>query len=570
MKDDKSISKMFHRLQVIANDLKVLGEKINDDNVSHRFLMCLPPRFETLRLIIIRGGLKQLTPNQVLGDVTTQETYRVKREGVDKDEKKKDEDKKKKSVAFKASSSSKNKDKSKKQESSDDEDASDIDDEAMALFICKMGKFMKKKGYGARKRRDHNKEYVRRCYKCKSKDHIIADCPYNSDNDEDDKKKEKKERKEKKEKKEKEKKMTFQKKKKGGGYVVTWDSDGSSYSDDSSDDDKKSLKKALASIAINNKPSIFDTPLICLMAKPTKVKYDVSDHVDCESDDCRSNDEEEEYTEELLDMCEQVHTCFEMKRKECKELRKKVKSLEQSFDELNATHERLMEAHEKLGKAHSKFEKAHSSLLEHVKKEEAKKEQVIVSCDMGLTCDILDESFCKPIIVARTNPFCRTTTSTLPLNDGFTYDASLIVENETLKKEVNELTRALGKAYDGEDHLLMCLGSQRSSLYKERLSYTSKKGKVAFSPHKTSFVKNNGRFCTSCKQVGHKEHDCKNKKSHAKVSSIRFDSCYMLVKGANGVKAKFISAPHESSKKKAIWVPKTLVTNLRTQASLDT
>ena len=46
------------------------------------------------------------------------------------------------------------------------------------LFVRKMGKFMKKKGYGARKRRDHNKEYVRRCYKCKSKDHVIADCPY--------------------------------------------------------------------------------------------------------------------------------------------------------------------------------------------------------------------------------------------------------------------------------------------------------------------------------------------------------------------------------------------------------
>ena len=47
-------------------------------------------------------------------------------------------------------------------------------------------------------------------------------------------------------------------------------------SDGSSDDGKKSIKKALASIAINNKPSIFDTPSTCLMAKPTKVKYDVS------------------------------------------------------------------------------------------------------------------------------------------------------------------------------------------------------------------------------------------------------------------------------------------------------
>ena len=45
MKEDESIPEMFHRLQVIVNDLKALGEKIKDDDVSHRFLMCLPPRF---------------------------------------------------------------------------------------------------------------------------------------------------------------------------------------------------------------------------------------------------------------------------------------------------------------------------------------------------------------------------------------------------------------------------------------------------------------------------------------------------------------------------------------------
>ena len=81
MKDDESIPEMFHRLQVIVNDLKALGETMNDDDVSHRFLMCLPPRFEMLRLLIIRGGLKDITPNQVLGNVMTQETYRVGREG---------------------------------------------------------------------------------------------------------------------------------------------------------------------------------------------------------------------------------------------------------------------------------------------------------------------------------------------------------------------------------------------------------------------------------------------------------------------------------------------------------
>ena len=93
-------------MQVIVNYLKALVEKINDDDVSYRFLIYLPPRFEILRLLLIKCNLKEITPNQVLGDVMTQEIYRVEREGVDKDDKKEDEDKKKKSVAFKANSSS--------------------------------------------------------------------------------------------------------------------------------------------------------------------------------------------------------------------------------------------------------------------------------------------------------------------------------------------------------------------------------------------------------------------------------------------------------------------------------
>ena len=100
-------------------------------------------------------------------------------------------------------------------------------------------------------------------------------------------------------------------------------------------------------------------------------------------------------------------------------------------------------------------------------------------------------------------------------------------------------------------------------LYKEGLGYTPKKGKAAFAPHKTSFVKNNDRFCTNCKQVGHVEQKCIKKKSQANVSSIKFDSFYVLTKGTNGVKAKFIGAPWMGSKKKAIWVPKSSVTNLQ-------
>ena len=53
-----------------------------------------------------------------------------------------------------------------------------------------------------------------------------------------------------------------------------------------------------------------------------------------------------------------------------------------------------------------------------------------------------------------------------------------------------------------------------------------------------------------------------NKKSQANVSSIKLDSFYVLTKGVNGVKAKFIGKPWMGSKKKAIWIPKSLVTNL--------
>ena len=85
---------------------------------------------------------------------------------------------------------------------------------------------------------------------------------------------------------------------------------------------------------------------------------------------------------------------FDIKRRECKDLWKELKALKQAFDDLNASLERLEDAHEKLGKAHKKLEKAHFSLLD----EQNVKEHV-VTCDVGLTCDIIDESFYKPIIV---------------------------------------------------------------------------------------------------------------------------------------------------------------------------
>ena len=40
-----------------------------------------------------------------------------------------------------------------------------------------------------------------------------------------------------------------------------------------------------------------------------------------------------------------------------------------------------------------------------------------------------------------------------------------------------------------------------------------------------------------------KSMNAKNKSKNANVSSLKLDSCYMLTKGTNGVKAKFIGKP---------------------------
>jgi hypothetical protein len=58
---------------------------------------------------------------------------------------------------------------------------------------------MVKKGYHARRKKSSSKnKESRRCFKCGSNDHLVAQCPYNSDNDDDDKKNKKKDKKEKK------------------------------------------------------------------------------------------------------------------------------------------------------------------------------------------------------------------------------------------------------------------------------------------------------------------------------------------------------------------------------------
>jgi hypothetical protein len=83
MKEDESVSDIFHRIEVLVNDLKAFGEKVEDKDFSHKFLRCLPARFGMLVTLLVRTGLDTMTPNQILGDIMTDDAYR------DDDEKKK-------------------------------------------------------------------------------------------------------------------------------------------------------------------------------------------------------------------------------------------------------------------------------------------------------------------------------------------------------------------------------------------------------------------------------------------------------------------------------------------------
>jgi hypothetical protein len=257
------------------------------------------------------------------------------------------------------------------------------------------------------------------------------------------------------------------------------------------------------------------------------------------------------------------------KSKECKGIEQELKALRKSFDELEASRECLKEDHKDLEVAHTRLKEAHSTLLELIKEKdlklekfmkEAKEEQVIVTCDIGLTCDIIDDS----LFVGPTNASCSSSSSTTTNSISTTSDLSLVVENETLKREVDDLTRALGNAYGGDARLLKCLGIQRFSLNKEGFGYTPKKGKVTFATLKPRFVKSNCHYYNRCKQVGHLEINCNkmnknNTKFHAKTDYIPFDSYYVLTKDEKGVHARFVGTPIVGPKKKVIWVPKNLL-----------
>jgi hypothetical protein len=171
MKEEETILEMFHRLQVIVNDLKSLGHKTQDQDFCHKFLLSLPRKFKMLIMMLQRDGLETMKPNDLLGEVLTYDKY-----DQDADEKeKKEEEKKKKTVAFKATSS-KGKSIIIEEEEEDNNEGEDfeIDDEALALVVKRMGHmFIKRRGFKKRIDNFKSNEQQRRCFNCDSTEHLV-------------------------------------------------------------------------------------------------------------------------------------------------------------------------------------------------------------------------------------------------------------------------------------------------------------------------------------------------------------------------------------------------------------
>jgi hypothetical protein len=308
------------------------------------------------------------------------------------------------------------------------------------------------------------------------------------------------------------------------------------------------------------------------MAKGGEAKVSQDDELDDDS-----------YTyDDLVQMLNDANDYMCKEKKKLKELKKSHEVLLNSYEELkksredlNDAHESLKVSHEDLKETHEKLVEAHNSCLAHENKSKV---------SIGTSCDILNNLSCAP---SSSKPSSSSSNVSCVIDD-FTCDTTLLVENDVLREEnellkckIESLNNDLGKCFVGETKLKCILGYQKMSINKEGLGYAPKKGKEAFVPQKTKFVKNKGKNVvneTPKKAYGkgsfvsHKASFVKNKGKLvigecSKKNDVSFNivnSCYILKKNIDGnIIAKFVGNPKTCVRKNAIWVPKVLVTNIR-------
>jgi hypothetical protein len=347
MKEDESVFDMFNRLNEIVKELKGLGFNVPNLDFTHKFLRSLPEKYDTIVTILVRSDLTTTSPTEVLGEILTQDIFKKSQaKAMSLAKKVKGE-----SIALKAKVS-----KTIEKEESEDEGNGSESDEELAFFVNKFNKFMRKKKGQPRRGQTSRKNAFndRKCFECGEPGHITMNCPSkkNKGKDGDDKKKRK----------------FYHKKKDGKAYLVEWDSDASSNDDDSS-------SKLNARIAIKEAPSLFSSPH-CLMAKgDVKVKI-ITDLNDIDDDDDDLDDDGYSY-DDLARMLGEADGYMHKEKEKFRTLKELYKNLQVSFEELKTSHNNQKESCEKLVEAQN-------SPLVH--------EVVVVTKDVGITCDLLDSS----------------------------------------------------------------------------------------------------------------------------------------------------------------------------------
>jgi hypothetical protein len=156
----------------------------------------------------------------------------------------------------------------------------------------------------------------------------------------------------------------------------------------------------------------------------------------------------------------------------------------------------------------------------------------------------------------------------LCMNDS-SCDPLLIVENNELRNTVDCLTKALANCHRGENTYNKMWECQRFTLKHEGLGYIPKKNTSVFINKKTTFMKECGLYWSKCKNTRHLDNDY----TGSKIMHASINPSYVLVKSSKGdVYAKFVGKNRNHShisndgidtKKKSIWVPKAMVTNLQ-------
>jgi hypothetical protein len=244
-----------------------------------------------------------------------------------------------------------------------------------------------------------------------------------------------------------------------------------------------------------------------------------------------------------------------MERSKLRDLELKNVSLQNSFEERKTTHKNLKTSHESLNillrtlkEKHEELKEAHNSLLA---------QEVKGKMSMGVECKILNTFPCS------SNPSCSTSTSSC-ISEDMSCD-SLLLEIKSLNKEIECLSNDLAQYFGSHVRFNHIWTNQKCTLEKNGLGYLPKKGKEAFIPKERIFVTSNVTYeeeeevkmCHKCKVKVHVNHQCKSKKT------VSLDPSYILKEDSKGVVcAQNVGRSLGSSKKKSIWVPKILVTNI--------